>query len=91
MEAKKNQQMIVLTEEGMLSHQSTSKRVGARGSLPSKFVAPASYVNRSIDFGTLNPDVNKTIQIPKNTSASVAMKYKSGKKGAGRHSIETIP
>lgn len=55
-------------------------------------MAPASYVNRSIDFGTLQPvaDVNGVnVTIPKNTSAGMKGK-KSIRKQPTRHSIEPV-
>lgn len=42
----------------------------------SKLVGPASYVNRSIDFGTLQPthDGHGGVTIPKNISAGMKSK-----------------
>ena len=54
-------------------------------------MAPQSYVNRSIDFGTLQPstDPNGIVTIPKNTSAGMKAK-KSMRKQPTRHSIEPV-
>lgn len=56
-----------------------------------RLIAPASYVNRSIDFGTLQPthDGNGAVTIPKNISAGMKSK-KSIRKQPTRHSIEPV-